>query len=70
LIEQAKLMRSLTERMLLAAGIGRGMHVLDTGSGVGDVSFLVAALAGAEGSAICSKPKMTAAASGRHEHAS
>jgi|SRR5271166_772750 len=50
LIEQAELMRPLTERMLLAAGIGRGMHVLDVGCGVGDVSFLAAGLVGPEGS--------------------
>ena len=52
LIEQAELMRPLTERMLLAAGISRGMHVLDVGCGVGDVSFLVAGLVGPEGSVI------------------
>ena len=42
LIEQGELFRPLTERMLLAAGITRGMRVLDVGCGVGDVSFLVA----------------------------
>jgi ubiquinone/menaquinone biosynthesis C-methylase UbiE len=52
LIEQAELFRPLTERMLLAAGIKRGMHVLDVGCGVGDVSFLVAALVGPEGSVV------------------
>ncbi|MBV8770766.1 MAG: methyltransferase, partial [Deltaproteobacteria bacterium] len=31
LIEQAELFRPLTERMLLAAGIRRGMQVLDIG---------------------------------------
>ena len=49
LIEQAELFRPLTERMLRAAGIARGMRVLDVGCGVGDVSFLVAALVGPEG---------------------
>ncbi len=52
LIEQGELFRPLTERMLLAAGIKRGMQVLDVGCGVGDVSFLVAALVGPEGSVV------------------
>jgi len=50
LIEQAEIFRPLTERMLRNAGIGAGMHVLDIGCGAGDVSFLVSALVGAEGS--------------------
>src|SRR5216683_7775510 len=52
LIEQAELFRPLTERMLRAAGIARGMRVLDVGWGVGDVSFLLAALVGPEGSVV------------------
>jgi cyclopropane fatty-acyl-phospholipid synthase-like methyltransferase len=31
LIEQAELLRPLTERMLRAAGVRAGMHVLDIG---------------------------------------
>jgi len=50
LIEQAELMRPLTERMLNAAGVRPGMHVLDVGCGVGDVSFLVGELVGEHGS--------------------
>jgi len=50
LIEQAEIFRPLTERMLRSAGIGAGMHVLDVGCGAGDVSFLVSALVGADGS--------------------
>jgi ubiquinone/menaquinone biosynthesis C-methylase UbiE len=50
LIEQAEIFRPLTERMLRAAGIGAGMHVLDVGCGAGDVSFLVSGLVGPEGS--------------------
>jgi len=50
LIEQAEIFRPLTERTLRGAGIGAGMHVLDIGCGAGDVSFLVSALVGAEGS--------------------
>lgn len=49
LIEQADLLRPLTERMLRAAGVCTGMHVLDVGCGVGDVSFLVSALVGPQG---------------------
>ena len=52
LIEQGELFRPLTERMLLAAGITRGMRVLDVGCGVGDVSFLVSALVGPDGSVV------------------
>ena len=52
LIEQAKLLRPLTERMLRAAGIGAGMHVLDVGCGVGDVSFLVSEIVGPAGSVV------------------
>jgi ubiquinone/menaquinone biosynthesis C-methylase UbiE len=50
LIDQAAIFRPLTERMLRSAGIGAGMHVLDIGCGAGDVSFLVSALVGPEGS--------------------
>jgi ubiquinone/menaquinone biosynthesis C-methylase UbiE len=52
LIEQAELLRPLTKRMLRAAGIGPGMHVLDIGCGMGDVSFLVSGLVGPEGSVV------------------
>ena len=52
LIEQAEMLRPLTERMLRAAGVGAGMHVLDVGCGVGDVSFLVSELVGPEGSVL------------------
>jgi len=50
LIDQAEIFGPLTERMLRGAGIGAGMHVLDIGCGAGDVSFLVSALVGPEGS--------------------
>jgi ubiquinone/menaquinone biosynthesis C-methylase UbiE len=52
LIEQAERLRPLTHRMLVAAGITRGMQVLDVGCGVGDVSFLVATVVGPEGSVV------------------
>jgi SAM-dependent methyltransferase len=50
--QQAALFRPLTERFFRAAGIGRGMRVLDVGSGVGDVSFLAAELVGPEGEVV------------------
>jgi ubiquinone/menaquinone biosynthesis C-methylase UbiE len=50
LIEQAEIFRPLTERVLRSAGIGAGMHVLDIGCGAGDVSFLISALVGPQGS--------------------
>jgi len=52
LIEQAEALRPLTERMLRAAGIGPGMHVLDIGCGAGDVSFLVSEIVGPQGSVV------------------
>jgi SAM-dependent methyltransferase len=52
LIEQAELLRPLTERVLRAAGISSGMHVLDVGCGMGDVSFLVSELVGPTGSVL------------------
>jgi 2-polyprenyl-3-methyl-5-hydroxy-6-metoxy-1,4-benzoquinol methylase len=52
LIEQAELMRPLTDRMLSAAGVCAGMHVLDVGCGVGDVSFLVSQVVGEQGSVL------------------
>src|SRR5262245_34719583 len=52
LIEQAELLRPLTERVMHAAGIGAGMRVLDIGCGMGDVSFLVSDIVGPEGSVL------------------
>jgi ubiquinone/menaquinone biosynthesis C-methylase UbiE len=52
LIEQAQIMRPLTERMLQSAGVRPGMHVLDVGCGVGDVSFLVSEIVGEQGSVV------------------
>jgi SAM-dependent methyltransferase len=52
LIEQAVLLRPLTERMLRAAGVSSGMRVLDVGCGVGDVSFLVSEVVGPDGSVV------------------
>ncbi len=49
---QARLIESATRQFLREAGIGPGMHVLDIGSGAGDVAFLVAELVGASGEVI------------------
>jgi SAM-dependent methyltransferase len=42
----------LTEEIFLRAGIDVGMHVLDIGSGAGDVAFLAARLVGPSGSVL------------------
>src|ERR1700746_2285110 len=52
LIEQAELLAPITRRFLLAAGIRPGMRVLDVGSGMGDVAFLVADLVGPDGEVV------------------
>jgi SAM-dependent methyltransferase len=52
LIEQAELLRPLTERAFRSAGITPGMRALDLGCGVGDVSFLVAELVGPSGTVL------------------
>ena len=49
LTEQANFLRPLTERFFRRAGITSGMKVLDVGSGVGDVAFLLAELVGRDG---------------------
>jgi 2-polyprenyl-3-methyl-5-hydroxy-6-metoxy-1,4-benzoquinol methylase len=52
LAEQARLIGPITRHILERAGIVRGMRVLDVGSGVGDVAFLVADLVGREGEVV------------------
>jgi ubiquinone/menaquinone biosynthesis C-methylase UbiE len=52
LTKQAALFEDLTEDVLRRAGVGAGMHVLDLGCGVGDVSFLAARLVGAHGTVL------------------
>jgi ubiquinone/menaquinone biosynthesis C-methylase UbiE len=52
LMRQGAILRGFLETAFRAAGIGPGMRVLDIGSGVGDVSFLAADLAGAQGSVV------------------
>lgn len=50
LMAQAERIAPLTVRLLERAGIASGMHVLDIGSGSGDVAFLVAGRVGPHGS--------------------
>ena len=52
LIRQAALIAPYTERLFREAGIGVGHRVLDLGSGMGDVSMLVAGLVGASGEVV------------------
>ena len=52
LIRQAIRLAPLTERFFREAGIGRGYRVLDLGSGVGDVSILLARLVGTSGEVV------------------
>ena len=49
LIRQATLLAPITERFFREAGIGAGCHVLDIGSGMGDVAMIAARLVGASG---------------------
>jgi len=44
LAAQARVIEPITRRFFSAAGIARGMRVLDVGSGIGDVAFLAAEL--------------------------
>ncbi len=52
LIRQATVNAPHTERLFRQAGIGVGHRVLDLGSGMGDVSMLVAGLVGASGEVV------------------
>jgi ubiquinone/menaquinone biosynthesis C-methylase UbiE len=52
LMRQGTIMREPTAATFRAAGIHPGMHVLDLGSGVGDVAMLVADLVGPTGSVL------------------
>src|SRR6266496_3320353 len=52
LIRQAARIAPYTERLFREAGIGPGHRVLDLGSGMGDVSILVAGLVGTSGEVV------------------
>ncbi|MGK9234732.1 class I SAM-dependent methyltransferase [Inquilinus limosus] len=49
---QAAILRPITRRLLLEAGIRPGMRVLDIGCGTGDVSLLAAELVGPSGTVV------------------
>ena len=51
-MRQAALIAPYTERLFREAGIGMGHRVLDLGSGMGDVSMLVAGLVGVSGEVV------------------
>jgi SAM-dependent methyltransferase len=52
LIRQAARIGPITERLFRTAGIGPGHHVLDLGSGMGDVAMLMAKLVGPSGTVV------------------
>ena len=52
LVRQAQLYAPLTRRLLVDAGVGQGMRVLDVGSGAGDVALLAAELVGPTGAVV------------------
>lgn len=52
LMRQGAILREPTAAMFRAAGISPGMHVLDLGSGAGDVALLVSDLVGPTGSVL------------------
>ena len=49
---QARLLRPYADKFLRASGVAPGMHVLDLGSGVGDVALLTADIVGPGGRVI------------------
>ncbi|MCU1335847.1 MAG: hypothetical protein JWO19_1428 [Bryobacterales bacterium] len=49
LMKQASILRGWTERFFRAAGLAKGMRVLDLGCGMGDVSLLAADMVGPAG---------------------
>jgi SAM-dependent methyltransferase len=52
LVEQGTIFDPLTERLLAAAGVRRGMRVLDLGTGAGNVAQIAARMAGPSGSVV------------------
>jgi ubiquinone/menaquinone biosynthesis C-methylase UbiE len=46
---QAEMLRPITQRLLISAGVKKGMRVLDIGCGPGDVTMLAADLVGSTG---------------------
>ena len=71
---QSRFVEPITRQFFQEAGISAGMHVLDVGSGAGDVAFLTADLVGESGvvigtdevAAALTMAKQRAAARGLH----
>ncbi|OBI84751.1 hypothetical protein A9X00_29245 [Mycobacterium sp. 1245805.9] len=59
------MLRPITERLLVSAGIERGMRVLDIGCGPGDVSLMLAGLVGPTGNVFGIDPSEDAIAVAR-----
>ena len=59
---QARLAEPITRQFFSEAGLAPGMHVLDVGSGAGDVAILAADMVGANGSVIGTDRSPTAIA--------
>jgi ubiquinone/menaquinone biosynthesis C-methylase UbiE len=62
---QGSIFNPFTEQLMRRAGIASGMHVLDVGCGVGDVSLLAARLVGSTGGVTCIDIDDSALAIGR-----
>jgi SAM-dependent methyltransferase len=62
---QAQLFDEETERLLVAAGVRRGMRVVDLGSGAGDVALVAARLVGPGGEVIGVEQAAAAVAAAR-----
>jgi SAM-dependent methyltransferase len=70
LIRQAALLAPYTERFFRDAGMKTGQHILDLGSGVGDVAIIAARIVGPEGEVVGAErdPRAVARATARmHE---
>lgn len=63
--ERALLWNPSTRRMFEHAGITKGMHVLDVGSGAGDVALLVAEIVGPQGGVVGVDPVVLETAQAR-----
>jgi len=49
---QAELVAPITRKLLVDAGISEGMHVLDIGTGRGDVAFIASEIVGSSGAVV------------------
>lgn len=66
---QARVLEDVTRRLIRECGIGPGMHVLDIGCGVGDVSMLLADAVGPYGSVVAIDREKKAIDAARHRAA-